>query len=61
MKNVLSAVICLKVLAVECILPNKLKRHFETLHPILAGKPTELFKKKLSGVQQQNYALSKFS
>lgn len=29
---------------VECVLPSKLGRHFETLHPSLVGKPTEFVK-----------------
>ncbi|XP_078503445.1 zinc finger BED domain-containing protein 5-like [Lissotriton helveticus] len=39
-------VICLKVLAVESMLPSKLKRHLESLHPNVVGKPREFFLRK---------------
>jgi len=36
-------VICLKVMVVEGMLPNKMKRHMETFHENLANKPREYF------------------
>lgn len=39
-------VICLKVLAVDFMLPSKLKRHFETLCPTLVGTESEIQQQK---------------
>ena len=36
-------VICCKVLALECMLPSKLKRHSTTNHNNLSRKPREFF------------------
>ncbi|GFW88501.1 protein FAM200B [Trichonephila clavipes] len=40
-------VICSKILAADSMKPNKLKRHFETLHGEYINKPRELFESKL--------------
>ena len=39
-------VVCCKVLAAECMLPSKLKRHLITNHNNLSGKSREFFARK---------------
>ena len=46
-------VLCLKVLAPECMLPSKLKRHLETNHRNMEGKPRDFFTRKLKELKQQ--------
>ncbi|XP_068129400.1 zinc finger BED domain-containing protein 5-like [Hyperolius riggenbachi] len=46
-------VICLKVLAPECMIPSKLKRHLETNHPNVANKSPDFFARRLSDIQEQ--------
>lgn len=46
-------VLCLKILAVENMLPSKLKRHLETIHPTMVGKSREFFTRMLQNVQKQ--------
>lgn len=46
-------VICLKVLAAESMLPNKLQRHLETVHSSLVGKPRDYFSRKLQEMREQ--------
>jgi len=53
-------VICCNVLAAECMLPSKLKRHL-TNHNTLSGKPRELFARKLSEMNKQSVLFSNFS
>ena len=53
-------VICCKVLAAECMLPTKLKRHLITNHNNLSGKPREFFARKLSKMIKQSVLLSNF-
>jgi len=36
-------VLCTKVLASECMLPSKLKRHLETKHKHMIDKPRDFF------------------
>lgn len=50
-------VVCHKVLAVESMLPNKLKRHLETTHSHLQGKPRDFFVRKLRELKHQSTAL----
>ena len=45
-------VICYKVLAAECMLPSKLKRHLITNHNNLSGKSREFFARKLTEMKQ---------
>ena len=45
-------VICCKILAAECMLLNKLKRHLTTNHNYLSGKPREFFTRKLSKMKK---------
>jgi hypothetical protein len=40
-------VLCMKVLALECMLPSKLKRHLQTTHPSVASKSCDYFSRKL--------------
>jgi hypothetical protein len=40
-------VVCMKVLASECMLPSKLKRHLETTHPSVFSKFHDYFIRKL--------------
>lgn len=51
-------VLCLKILAVENMLPSKLKRHLETIHPTMVGKSREFFTRKLQNVQKQKNVLT---
>ena len=53
-------VICCKVLAAECMLPSKLKRHLTTNHNNLSGKPHEFFARKLSEMNKQSVLFSNF-
>ncbi|GFS56370.1 protein FAM200B [Trichonephila clavipes] len=46
-------VICSKILAADSMKPNKLKRHFETLHGEYINKPRELFESKLKSYGKQ--------
>ncbi|KAL3866010.1 hypothetical protein ACJMK2_043351 [Sinanodonta woodiana] len=41
-----------KVLSAESMKSNKLKRHFNSKHPIFAGKDTEYFRSKADGVKK---------
>jgi hypothetical protein len=43
----------MKGLASECMLPNKLKHHFETTHPSVVSKSREYFSTKLKELNQQ--------
>ncbi|XP_069083616.1 zinc finger BED domain-containing protein 5-like [Pleurodeles waltl] len=52
-------VICLKVSALESMLPSKLKRHLESLHPNVVGKPREFFQRKLTEAKLQKTTFSK--
>jgi len=36
-------IICMKILAADCMRPNKLKRHLDANHPYLASKSREFF------------------
>ena len=40
-------VLCMKVLAPECMLPSKLKRHLKTNHPSMVSKSRDYFTRKL--------------
>ena len=53
-------VICCKVLAAECMLHSKLKRHLTTNHNNLFGKPREYFARKLSEMNEQSIFIFKF-
>jgi hypothetical protein len=46
-------VLCMKVLASECMLPSKLKRHLETTHPNVVSKSRDYFSRKLRELNQQ--------
>ncbi|GFU56842.1 SCAN domain-containing protein 3 [Trichonephila clavipes] len=46
-------VICSKILAADSMKPNKLKRHFETLHGEYINKPREFFESKLKSYGKQ--------
>jgi hypothetical protein len=46
-------VLCVKVLASECMLPNKLKGHLETAHPSVVSKSHDCFSRKLKELNQQ--------
>ena len=48
------------VLAVECMLPSKLKRHLTTNHNYLSGKPREFFACKLLEMNEQSVLFTKF-
>uniref|UniRef100_A0A672FW69 HAT C-terminal dimerisation domain-containing protein n=1 Tax=Salarias fasciatus TaxID=181472 RepID=A0A672FW69_SALFA len=44
---------CGVMLANEALKPSKLRRHLETKHPTLVGKPVDFFKRKESGLHMQ--------
>ncbi|XP_072400651.1 protein FAM200B-like [Diabrotica undecimpunctata] len=46
-----------KVLAAKSMLPNKLKRHLESTHSHLQGKPRDFFVRKLRELKYQTTAL----
>jgi hypothetical protein len=46
-------VLSMKVLASECMLPSKLKRHLETTHPSVVSKSRDYFSRKLKELNQQ--------
>jgi hypothetical protein len=46
-------VLCMEVLASECMLPSKLKRHLETTHPSVVSKSRDYFSRKLKELNQQ--------
>jgi len=46
-------VLCMKVLAPECMLPSKLKRHLEANHKNTIGKPRDYFIRKLKELKQE--------
>jgi hypothetical protein len=50
--------LCLKVLAPECMLPSKLKRHLETNHRNMVGKPCDFFTRKLKELKKQKGTFS---
>ncbi|XP_060878351.1 protein FAM200A-like [Metopolophium dirhodum] len=52
-------VVCLKVMAVESMLPNKMKRHLETVHGNLVNKPRDYFVSKLKAMAQQKHIFTK--
>jgi hypothetical protein len=43
----MQCILCTKVLASECMLPSKLKRHLETTHPSVVSKSPGYFSRKL--------------
>jgi hypothetical protein len=46
-------VLCMKVLASECMLPSTLKRHLETTDPSVVSKSRDYFSRKLKELNQQ--------
>lgn len=46
-------VLCLKILSSESMLPSKLKRHLETIHPAMVEKSRDFFNRKLQNLQKQ--------
>jgi hypothetical protein len=48
----LHCVLCMKVLASECMLTSKLKCHLETTHPSVVGKSRDYFSRKLKELNQ---------
>ncbi|KAL4084160.1 hypothetical protein QTP88_027993 [Uroleucon formosanum] len=46
-------VLCMKVLAPECMLPSKLKRHLETNHKYAVGKSRDYFDRKRKELKQE--------
>jgi hypothetical protein len=46
-------VLCMRVLASECMLPSELKRHLETTHPSVVSKSRDYFSRKLEELNQQ--------
>ena len=45
--------LCMKVLAPECMLPSKLKRHLETNHPSMVSKFHDYFTRKLKELNKK--------
>lgn len=52
-------VICYKVIGIEIMLPNKMKRHLERTHENLVNKPREYFASKLKTMTQQKCIFAK--
>lgn len=52
-------VICFKVMAVESMLPNEMKRHMETVHGTSINKPRTHFESKLKTMREQNLTFAK--
>jgi len=50
-------VICFKVMVVESMVPNKMKRHLETVHETVKNKP--YFESKLKAMREQKTAFAK--
>jgi hypothetical protein len=46
-------VLCMKVLASECMLPSKLKHHLKTTHPSVVSKSRDYFSRKLKELNQK--------
>jgi hypothetical protein len=51
--------LCMKVLASQCMLPNKLKRHLETTHPSVISKSRDYFSRKLKELNQEKSSFYK--
>jgi hypothetical protein len=49
----------MKVLASECLVPSKLKRHLETTHPSVVSKSHDCFSRKLKELNQQKGSFHK--
>jgi hypothetical protein len=52
-------VLCMKVLASECMLPSKLKSHLETTDPSVVSKSRDCFNRKLKELNQQKGSFCK--
>jgi hypothetical protein len=50
---------CMNVLASECMLPSKLKRHLETTHPSVVSKSSDYFSRKLKELNQEKASFYK--
>ncbi|KAM4604703.1 SCAN domain-containing protein 3-like [Polymixia lowei] len=48
---------CVLTLSNEALKPSKLRRHLETKHPKLVGKPVDFFKRKENGLQIQKRSI----
>jgi hypothetical protein len=46
-------------MALECMLPNKMKRHLETNHEYLVNKTHDYFASKLKAMAQKKHIFSK--
>jgi hypothetical protein len=53
-ENRSQCVLCMKVLASECVLPSKLKHYLETTHLSVVNKSCDYFSRKLKELYQQN-------
>jgi len=52
-------VLCMNVLAPECMLPSKLKRHLEANDKYVIGKPHDYFIRKLIELKQEKVRFSR--
>lgn len=52
-------VLCMNVLAVECMFPSKLKLYLEANHHSMIGKPRDFFVRKLKELKQQENTFCK--
>jgi hypothetical protein len=48
----LQCVLCLKILSPDSMLPSKLKRHLETIHPTMVEKSREFCNRSLQNLQK---------
>lgn len=60
MKNV-QCIIYFKVMAIESILTNKMKRHLKTIHGTLMNKLLAYFESKLKATRGQKSTFSKLA
>jgi Fe-S cluster assembly ATPase SufC len=54
-------VLCLKILASECMLPSKLKSHLDITHPSIVSKSRDYFSRKLRELNQQKNSFYKWA
>uniref|UniRef100_K7G4R7 DUF4371 domain-containing protein n=1 Tax=Pelodiscus sinensis TaxID=13735 RepID=K7G4R7_PELSI len=54
-------VVCNKILSNSCLVPAKLRRHFETNHPEYKDKDISFFKQKLESLEKSKLFMSKIA
>uniref|UniRef100_K7FP96 DUF4371 domain-containing protein n=1 Tax=Pelodiscus sinensis TaxID=13735 RepID=K7FP96_PELSI len=59
--NGAQCVVCNKILSNRCLVPAKLRRHFETNHPEYKDKDISFFKQKLESLEKSKLFMSKIA